>query len=175
MRVRTYVPLLLLVSAATTVMLAHGKSPTEKVANTDQFLQSGDSYVVQFLRGRAPHYTSGHDPSPLDSDDGVQEPSQARVSWTSYLTIYRVIRQQGPSWVLVEYPVSPKDYDRWEGKHRAQFRLRNPASLMSEMNDAQRASAKSAASQEIEVKQAWLNIGHAISIQPLSINSLWSP
>ncbi len=93
----------------------------------------------------------------------------------SYLTIYRVIKQRGPSWVLVEYPVNPKDYDSWEGKHRSQLRLRHPASLMSEMNDEQRARIKSAASQEIEVKQAWLNIGHAITIQPLSVNSLWSP
>ena len=72
MRARTYVPLLL-VSAAATVMLAHANSPTEKVANTDQFLQPGDSYVIQFLRGRTPHYTSGQDPSPLDFvDDGLE-------------------------------------------------------------------------------------------------------
>ena len=82
--------------------------------------------------------------------------------------IFHILELHGDSWALVEHPSSRNDYMAWYQKHRAAFRLDQPASL----NAKQLSDAREAAARDIKVTETWINLNQAVIIKPVSPQSL---
>lgn len=135
------------------------------------FLQVGKDYHIGFPKDRSPfvYSTSGITESYEKRPDGTKA-NRRPAQWSMNVTldIFHVTQLSAGSWILVEHPASPKDYALWVGKHRAALRLTNADNLDAESL----AISKTYASKEIRTTRTWINLDHAVTIKPVSKESL---
>ena len=161
----------LCVSAIPMYILSQSAASTAAVASESPFLQPGKDYHIGFPKGRSPfvYSTSGITESYEKRPDGTKANRRpAKWSMNVTLDIFHVVHLSAGSWILVEHPASSKDYASWIGKHRAALRLIDAENLDSETL----ARTKTAASRDIKLTRTWVNINHAVTIKPVSKESL---
>jgi len=135
------------------------------------FIEPGNDYHIHFPDDRNPfmHVFTEITESFSKLPDGRKtNVRNTPVTVTIRSDIFHVLQLHGESWVLVEHPASTNDYPKWSGKHRAVFLLRHPASLDAE----QLANVNEAAACDIKLTQTWVNLSHAVTVKPVSAQSL---
>lgn len=161
----------LCVSAIPMCVLAQSAAPPTSVDPESPFLQPGKDYHIGFPKDRSPfvYSTSGITESYEKRPDGTKA-NRRPAQWSMNVTldILHVVRLSGGSWILVEHPASPKDYASWIGKHRAALRLIDAENLDADAL----ARTKTSASKDIKITRTWINIDHAVTIKPVSRDSL---
>lgn len=152
-------------------LLAQPPAPSAGTSSNTPFLEPGHDYHIGFPEGQNPFvYTaSGITESYEKRPDG----SKANVRPTPWsmkvsLDLFHVVSLSEGPWVLVEHPANSKDYAAWAGKHRAQFLLSDPENL----DEQHLARVTESAARQIPLTRTWINTDHAVTIKPVSKQSL---
>ncbi len=154
-------------------ILAHAQQPIAAVQPNAPFIEPGNDYHIffPFPDERNPFvyaFTEMSESFEKNPDGSKTNMRQIPVKVTIRSDIFHVLQLHGESWVLVQHPASMKDYSAWHGKHRATFLLKQPAGLSAE----RLAKLREAAAQDIKVAETWINLNHAVTVKPVSAQSL---
>ncbi|MEZ5944763.1 MAG: hypothetical protein R3C18_25535 [Planctomycetaceae bacterium] len=165
--------MLLGISLAVLPVAVRAQSVTAPASASQQagFLEPGREYHIVFAGDRPPfsfkkiEFVETQEVRP----DGSLGKAQRVPRQSEYiLDIFRVVKFPGGNWVLVEHPAFADGFEAWHAKHKALLLL----SQSGERSAQEVSNLTESAMRAIPLTQTWINIDHAITIKPVSEESL---